>query len=301
MKYFCLVVLTLSTLASSSFSQVPDFSKVHFLHDGDSTNITLLIKNGIKVSDRKVICWFPKDSLSKTKMNEITGMLNKGITAAEKFIGAPLAWQVHQPNEPYTFYFRPDRFVSHASGAGFISIPFWRIKEEKSPWLHEVLHEILYATSEDSVFRYSPQKENDENIPLWLYEGLPDYIALKVSMAENIKWFDVFSNSYQQDFNDIDSLFVEGLTSEKAKYVLTFIGKKGELPELSSGDRFLYAPAFYHGACSFVNYLAASYGLPVLLSSIAAFAHEQEIIEKYTGKSIGTLKKEWLDKLNIVE
>jgi hypothetical protein len=113
---------------------------------------------------------------------------------------------VHQRGEPYTFYFRFDRFVSHASSAGFVSIPFWRIKEGKAPWLHEALHEMLYSKSESLLGKNLSEKEANEKLPLWLYEGLPDYISLKVSLAEHMQWFDAFSNSYQAD---VDSLFIK--------------------------------------------------------------------------------------------
>jgi hypothetical protein len=268
------------------------------VHEGDSLNITYLINNGVKISNGKVICWFPKDSLSEKRMNEITDMLNAGIKGAEEFINAPLSWQVHKPTDPYTFYFRYDRFISHGSDAGFVSIPFWRIKEGKAPWLHEAMHEMLFTKTGSWLDPALPEKEWSEKMPDWLFEGLPDYIAVKVSITKKLPWFDVFSNSPQ---TNIDSLFVEDMKSPKAEYVLSFIGSKGVIPELSSKNRNLYAPAFYHGSHSFVKYLADNYGMKILLSSISSFGQEHEIIEKSTGKTLETLKKEWLDKLKIVK
>jgi len=268
------------------------------VHEGDSLNITYLINNGVRISNGKVICWFPKDSLSEKRMNEITDMLNAGIRGAEEFINAPLSWQVHKPTDPYTFFFRFDRFVSHGSGAGFVCIPFWRIKEGKSPWLHEAMHEMLFTTTGDWFDPAIPEKDWKENMPDWLFEGVPDFIALEVCSAKNLPWFDVFSNSSQRN---IDSLFIEDLKSDKGKYIVSFIGSKGVMPELSSKDRILYAPAFYHGSHSFVKYLAGNYGIKILLASISSFRQENEIIEKLTGKPLEILKKEWLDNLKIAK
>ena len=268
------------------------------MHEGDSVNITYLINNGVRISNGKVIAWFPKDSLSEKQMNEITDMLNAGIREAEKFINAPLSWQVHKPADPYTFYFRFDRFVSHASGAGFISIPFWRIKEGKSPWLHEIMHEMLDTKAGSWQNPDIPEKDWSEKMPLWLCEGLPDFISQEVSSTKNLSWFDIFSNS---QLTNIDSLFVEDMKSEKGKYILSFIGAQGVMPELSSKDRILYAPAFYHGSSSFVGYLVDKYGLKMLLASISSFRRENETIEKLTGESLEKLKNEWLDKLKIVK
>ena len=278
------------------FGQIPDFSKVSELQEGDSLNIVHLINNGVRIADGKVIAWFPKDSLSEERMREITDMLKAGIHEAEKYIHAPLSWQVHKPTHPFTFYFRYDRFVSHASNAGFVSIPFWRIREGKSPWLHEVMHEMLNTKTGSWLVSAVTEKEWSEQMPLWLFEGLPDYISLEVCLANDLPWFDVFSNSRQ---TNMDSLFVEEEKSAKGKYILSFIGAKGVIPELFSKERRLYAPAFYHGAHSFVKYLAGQYGVKVLLTAVSSFQHEQEIIEKLTGKPLELLKKEWLDKLGI--
>ncbi len=296
LRYFYVTLAFVITVVRPLFSQIPDFSKVPVLEEGDSLNIIYLVNNGIKISDRKVIAWFPKDSLSEKKMYEITDTINAGIAGAEKLINAPLAWQAQQPNEPYTFYFRSDRFISHASGAGYISIPFWRIKEGKSPWLHEAMHEMLHPKTGSWVSTDITEKEWSENMPLWLFEGLPDYISLQVSMSKNLPWFDVFSNSSQ---TNIDSLFVHEIKSDKGSYILSFIGVKGVMPELFSKDRIFYAPAFYHGSSSFVHYLSVKYGIKVMVTGIASFGKEQETIEKLTGKSLAVLKQEWQKKLKI--
>lgn len=292
-KYNCLCALFIG-ISTSLFSQVPDFSKVPVLHDGDSLNITHLINNGVKVSNKKIICWFPKDSLSQKQMTKILEMLDVGVSGAERFINAPLIWQLHQPNEPYTFYFRLDRFISHASQYGFVSIPFWRIKDGKAPWLHEAMHEMLASNNGSWSSNTITEKDWSEKMPLWLFEGLPDYISLKVSELENLQWFDVFSSSFTPD---VDSLFSREVNSEKRSYIISFIGAKGVMPELFSEDRVLYAPTFYHGSHSFVKFLVNTYNIDVLLTAISSIGQEQETIEKLTGKSIATLKKEWLIQL----
>lgn len=296
LKYFYLTIVLLIAISNPLAGQAPDFSKTPILHDGDSANIVYLINNGVKISQGKLVCWFPKDSLSEKQMNEITIMISAGIRGVENFINAPLPWQLHQPTEPYTFYFRSDRFVSHASQAGFVSIPFWRIKERKAPWLHEVIHEMLYSKTGSWYSKNITDKEHDEEMPLWLFEGLPDYISLKVSGEENLPWFDVFSNSRQIN---MDSLFTKEIESDKGSYILSFIGVKGIMPELFSNDRMLYAPAFYHGSASFIQYLARNYNIKILLTAISSFKLEQKTIERLTGKTLGVLKKEWLNKLKI--
>jgi hypothetical protein len=231
-------------------------------------------------------------------MNEIADTLNRGIKAAEKYIAAPLPWQAHHFNEPYTFYFRLDSIISHASLAGFVSISFWRIKSARAPWLHEVLHEMLFSKTDTW---YSPEITEDyarQHMPLWLFEGLPDHLSKQVSQANKLPCFDVFSNSYRLN---VDSLFLEDIRSSYGSYIISHIGTRGYMPELSSKDRRKYAPGFYHGSCSFVKYIDDNYGIKILLDAISSFKKEQETIETLSHKSLPVLKKEWLAMLKISE
>jgi hypothetical protein len=72
LKYFYLAIALFIAVPKPLFSQLPDFSKAPNLHEGDSLNIAYLINNGVKITNGKVIAWFPKDSLSEKRMNEIT-------------------------------------------------------------------------------------------------------------------------------------------------------------------------------------------------------------------------------------
>jgi hypothetical protein len=284
----CSLMFYFSIAASETFAQA---SNNIIFDERDSLN-TVLSNNGIKIFDRHVVAFFPKDSLTSTQMQRIVDTLNMGIKAAEKFIYAPLPWQVQDTNSIYTFYFRPDRFISHASMHGYVSISFWRIKNGTSPWLHEAIHEMLNSRAGNWVHPPMTDEEADKRVPDWLSEGLADYISLKVSLLNGFPRFDVFSRSFSMN---VDSLFREDLKSEKGNYVLSFIGKNGVMPELYSNDRQLYAPAFYHGSCLFVQYIAEHFGLNTVLDGNAAFANEQEAIERSTGKSLEQLKQMWLD------
>ena len=114
----------------------------------------------------------------------------------------------------------------------------------------------------------------------------------------DLKWFDIFSRSYSVN---TDSLYLADQKSEKAAYIVPYIGAKGIMPELGSKDRINYAPCFYHGSASLVKYIAETYGIKILLTAIASFNQEQEMLEKLTGKKMETLKQEWQTKLNTIK
>jgi hypothetical protein len=295
--FFFLIQLS-SVHGQHKQDEVPDFTKIKWssLYMEDSLAITNLVLNGTKVVNGRTVCWFPKDSLSSNRMTAIAKLIDRGITLAEDFIHTPADWQAY-PNGTYTFYFRPGKFISHASLCGFISIPLWRIKSDQSPWLHEAFHEMLnhksgaWPTNKDTV-------EWANNVPIWLLEGLPEYFANEVSSANNIPKFDPFTKSYR---TNADSLFLIDLRTDKGKLALTNIGTKGVGPNRSNfqllSDRKSYAPAFYHGSASFLKYISDTYGIDVLLKTIASFKGEHETIEKLTGKSISELKDGWIREI----
>ncbi len=293
-KFKIIIVIALFTFGMKVAAQIPQFYKAPFIQPDDSINITQLIKSGICLSKKNVVAWFPKDSLSTRRMNEILDTLSIGIAAAERLIKTPQSWQVHQKGVPYTFYFRLDNFVSHSSGAGFVSVPFSRIKQGKAPWLHEAIHEMLNskngAWNNGSVALEVVAK----NFPLWLSEGLPEYISLTASQKYKLPMFDVHTKSF---LTNIDSICREDLKGVLADTVLPFIGKKGVLIALFGKDRRLYAPTFYHCSCSFVKYLVEQYGIDPLVASLAAYPREMEELEKRTHSSLYKLKEAWLIKI----
>lgn len=294
-KHITFLLAVLLTIGVKAMSQIPNFSITPNLYEGDSVGITHLIKNGTKLSKGRIIAWFPKDSLSTKRMNEILDTLNIGVVAAERFIKAPHAWQVHQKGLPYTFYFRPESFISHASAAGFVSIPFWRIKQGKAPWLHEAVHEMLNTNAGNWFNESIPEDVWAKNMPLWLSEGLPDYISMQVSQKLKLRWYDVFTNSL---LTNIDSVCREDLKRSNADSILSFIGKRGAMTELFGKDRPRYAPTFYHCSCSFVKFLAEQVGVDPLIASYAAYPLEIEELEKRVSPSLDESKKLWLIHIN---
>lgn len=278
-----------------SYCQVGDSTKKSIINHEDSAMVARLMKDGFSIKKEKAIAWFPNNLLSQEKANAIVDTLNRGIIAAEAFLHAPLAWQVHRPDNPITFYFGNDSFIAHASSADYVTIPFWRIKEGRAPWLHETVHEMLNAKAgnwynNDSI----SEKEWTEKVPIWLHEGLADYITMQVSMLSELPRFDIFEYGSLQK---IDSSCAQKLKNVNRNYVLSFIGKGGALSELHTKDRRFFAPVFYNCSCSFVKFVADSYGIESLLNSLSHFKNEREKIEELTGETMESLKKKWIKRL----
>lgn len=261
--------------------------------DNDSLRVIHLHEKGVKIEKGRVVAWFPKDSLTISRMQSIVDTLNLGVIEVEALMGAPLSWQVYA-NKPVVYYFSPERFISHASWTGFVFIPFWRIKEGKSPWLHEALH-ILLRTNKGSWSDVSFE-ERKELMPLWLTEGLPDYLESKTSHLNQLPRFDLWGDG---GFTMTDASCRSKLESPNGDYVLEYIGREGPLPELFGENRRDYSPIFYNCSFSFNKYIGEKYGQEVLLAAIAEFKQEHQVIELQTGKTIEQLKLDWLEEIRM--
>ncbi|MBI1766782.1 MAG: hypothetical protein HY015_06070 [Bacteroidetes bacterium] len=248
--------------------------------------------NGIEIKKERVIAWFPKDSVSEKRMNEIVDTLNMGIALADKFIGGPKEWQMFS-NKKLTYYYSPGPFfIANTSNSGDIFIPFIRLKNNTMPWLHETMHVLLRSKkgnwhNKSNVISYF-------YMPQWFNEGMAEYLAVKISYDNKIPKVDLFKSG---GYLSVDSVCWKNLQQENGPDVLSKIGKAGAPTELAGEKRREFAPPFYNCSCSFTKYLVETYGLEKMLTANSEFEHEHETIEKLTQKSIEELKKEWIDQL----
>ena len=259
--------------------------------DNDSLRTMALHHQGVKVESARVVAWFPADSLPQARMLALLDTLHRGIAEAEEFLGSPFAWQVFA-GRPIVFYFSPGRFVSHASWDGQVFIPFWRIKSGQSPWLHEALH-IIFRSKKGSWGDVS-REERLTQMPLWLTEGLPDYVDMKIAHQEKFPRFDLWKDG---GLLKTDSACRSKLQGVQGEYILKFIGAVGSLPELFGEHRSQYAPTFYNCSSSFVQFISDQYGIEVLVEAIAEFGKEHRIIEERTGESLEEIRQRWIHKL----
>jgi len=246
--------------------------------------------NGEVAFSDHVAIWYPAGSLTKDEANKLVDELSRGIIAAKKFIGRP-KWNYKSDGRIY--YYLPDaRFISHAPGGNCAFIPLWRMKERKSPWLHESLHLLLKSDKGDWLRGES--KVADRRMPLWLHEGLADAIAIDVSQAEGLVYF---SPLIDVPVDQLDALAARTLRQAPSAEILDAIGGRGKPQGLFGPQREKFAIPFYNGSASFVRYIAKRHGYKPLLSAIDDYDHENETLERVTGETIKSMKEEWLKQI----
>lgn len=254
----------------------------------DSTRVANLQNFGQNFERGRVIIWLAKNSLNPHRITDILDTLNLGIIKASECIGAPHPWQVFA-EMPLTFFLCDDDFVPHASANGYIFMPRKRFETNKALWLHETMHILLRTKSGN--WNDAPQEVTLKKMPMWLIEGLPEYIAMKLSYENNFPRYDAWKDG---GYLMSDSACAEKLHNGKGSYILNFIGKSGVLTELFGKTRPMYAPTFYNCSCSFTKYLVDQFGIGVPLKAISAFGEEENIIQELTSKDLETLRRDWL-------
>ncbi len=247
------------------------------------------VNDGIKIEKGKVVAYFPKDSVSEPRMNEIVDSLNLGIESAISLIGEPQDWQVLS-DKPVKYYFESGDFVSITDINGEIHIPLFRIKNYQAPWLHETMHALL-RTKKGNWNELSRIKRFF-SMPIWFTEGMAEYLAVKIEAVDSIKKFDLMRfGGYQK----VDSSCSKALSLNPD--LISHIGESG-IPTKLLTDRKNYAAPFYTCSCSFVKFLSETYGLDKMLKANAEFQNEEATIESLTGKKMPILKEEWISNLN---
>jgi hypothetical protein len=254
----------------------------------DDENIDALKGEGIAINRERVIAYFPRNSISENRMNEIADTINMGITLADQYISGPHDWQVFK-GKKLSFCFCEGSFISTTSKDGDILIPVWRIENNQSPWLHETMHILLRSINGN----WSP-KSNPVNLikmPMWLTEGMAEYLATKISFEYQIPKYDVFGSG---GYLKVDSVCNVSIRTKHGKQVLKYIGNPGIMIKLFTRKRREYAPVFYNCSCSFTKYLVENYGLENILNAYTKYKREIKTIEDITGKTIDELKEDWL-------
>jgi hypothetical protein len=253
--------------------------------------INTLRTQGVFINRERVIAYFPKNSIPENRMNEIVDTINLGITLADKYIGGPYDWQVFK-NKQLTYYFCEGNFMSTTSKEGDIFIPVWRAQSNQSPWLHETMHLLLRSVNGNWNPKSNPM--NLFKMPMWLTEGMAEFLAMKISYDNQIPKFDLFESG---GYSKVDSICNISVRQENGPHILKYIGEPGIMKKLFTKKRRFYASTFYNCSCSFTKYLVETYGLDKVLNAYTNYKKEIETIENFTGKTMNELREDWLAKI----
>ncbi len=255
----------------------------------DASRVATLAKDGSRLEGEHVIVWFPA-SLARADAEALVKRLDPGVAGLWRRIGTH-EWQAVAKGK-ITYYLSDDTFVSHGSGRAAVFVPMARVRDGRAPFLHEAVHELLESTRTDPPSAGPPIER-----PLWLTEGLPDYIARLVAADVGI----VEAGPWDTPtIAGADAICAERARTPDGATMIRFIGSS-ETPEvLFTTDRRRFAPTFYTCSLSLVNHLSERVGLNHLLELFAfGPAGMNARLDRLGSKKLSEWRTEWLRLLRL--
>lgn len=270
----------------------------------DGNRAAWLEQHGRTVSRRQAVVVAPADSFPEGWQQALADSLDRGVAALRRLIGAPYRWQ-RIAERPVKFYLSPGSFVSHGTGRDIVFISLPRVRDGKAPYLHEASHELLRPRARFPGSRRADtpaaadSARDDARMPLWLFEGFPDYLALTVAAAEGLHEGDVFDIG---GLAAVDSVCAARANASASRAeLLRVVGASGRLEALFTTERRRVAPAFYACAQSMSKYLVARIGVRRVVALFPAITTGSwaRDIERAAGMSLAELRRRWLEQLGL--
>lgn len=290
----CFVFLASTVLRAQSPTPAPaalDWSSE------DSARVAYLTVHGRSYSGPNAVVWGPLDSLDQPWLAAFTDSLATSVDALRRLMGGAYAWQ-RLGQRPITFYFSLGRFISHASGAGAVFISVTRVRQRTAPFLHEAAHELLAPPAPFSPDEYPDSAAGERaaaQFPLWLTEGLADYLAQATAAATGFPEGDVFAIG---GLAKVDSTCAARLAaSPRRDEIVAKVGAGGMLDALFTTERAQVAPIFYVCSQSFTKYLVDRVGIRTVVAAFPGIpANTWETDFTAAAKtSLGALRRTWLE------
>src|SRR5215204_3146435 len=141
----------------------------------DARRIESLEKFGSVLEGAHIILYFPK-SLTRIEAEALIKRLDPAVGGLWKRVGVH-DWQF-VPKGKIKYYLHEDQFVAHATGHSAVFVPMARVKDGRAPFLHEATHELLASKHKPPANIVDSAVVRD---PLWLIEGMADYVSRLVA------------------------------------------------------------------------------------------------------------------------
>ena len=286
-----LVLGAISSVRAQTAQQPP--AALNWSND-DGKRVAELTARGERREGKLVVLFTPAGAIENEDEALLLERLDKGVAELRAVVGRH-PWQV-VGDQKITYYVSPERFVAHASGRAAVFIPLARLQDERAPYLHEASHELL-ATFSQPV---TPDPARAERVrasrPLWLTEGLADYVALTAAARAGVKEGDVFDIG---GLAGTDAACRQRLTGPRGAEVLSFIGALGAPAALFTTERGEVAPTFYACGTSFTKFVVSRIGLTETIGLMPLILTNGVLprIEQLAAKPMDALRSEWREAI----
>lgn len=262
----------------------------------DGKRVADLTATGERREAKLAILFTPAGAIDDSEETALLDRLDKGNNELRRLVGRH-AWQVVRA-EKITYYISPDRFVSHASSKGAVFISLARLQDGRAPYLHEAAHELLESYATPAVVDPEVERRLDAIWPVWLTEGLADYVAQTAATRAGIVEGDVFDIGGIAGAN---AACRDRMKGPRGPELLPFMGAVGTPPALMTTERAEVAPTFYACGLSFTKFVVDRIGLAETIALMPLIVKNGVLrrIEQLAKKSMGSLLAEWRKTIGI--
>ena len=279
----CILLATANTHAQQRLNWSAD----------DGKRVQSLVKGGSRIEGPHVIVYFPP-SLSRADADALVKRLDPAVEGLWRQVGIH-DWQA-VPKGKITYYLHDDAFVAHASGRSAVFVPMARVKDGRAPFLHEATHELLASKRRMSAAGGSA---TPVRYPLWLTEGMADYVARVVADQLGIIEEGPFG---PRTISEADALCAERARKPDGAKMLPFVGTNGVPDVLFTTDRARFAPTFYACSLSFTKHLAEHIGLDALINLFGLTPTDLVArMDGVVGRPLPVVVTEWRTRLGLSE
>jgi hypothetical protein len=259
----------------------------------DGKRVESLVKGGSRIEGTHVILYFPP-SLSHMDAEALLKRLDPAVEGLWRQVGVH-DWQA-VAKQKIAYYIHDDAFVSHASGRAAVFLPMARVKDGRAPFLHETVHELLATAHRTPA---AAGGATSVRYPLWLTEGMADYVARVVADRLGIVEAGPFGTP---TLSGVDTVCAERARTPDGAKMLPFVGADAVPDVLFTTDRARFAPTFYSCSLSFTKYLAEHTSLDSLINLFARPPTELVAhIDGVAGRPLPAVVTEWRTKLGLNE
>ncbi len=280
------VTLLALVVASCSVTRLANPANVRSMWDGDAGCVASARAAGRRLTRSDVKVWVQPDApWSATFADEV----NVGVRAARRF----LAEHGLVARAPIEVYVCDRKVISHAPGGPFVFLARDKVEGRTAPWLHEALHVLLRGDGPNWLTDFDDAVA-DREMPLWLTEGLTEFVAQSTSEAAQVS----NAGPFKATLAELDAACARAAARGPAE-ILEKVGRPGRADALFGPARFENATVFYPCATSFVAWLSGRHGLESLLQAARATPSERERWEELTGASLAAERSLWLRALAI--
>ena len=248
-----------------------------------------------RLETEHLVLYIDKGVLAAEAAREFVDQLERGFVAVSDLLGRGFDAARFKVAKP-TYYLTDRAGISHVSGP-LVFLRAARVVKGPSIAVHETVHLLL--GTDPAAPRNLPETPPDieATTGVWLAEGFASHVATELAPRLGLPPDRLFLKG---DGTTVDAEAAEWLREPRGQAVVSYVGSRG-FPKGLQADRVNVAPPFYVLSESFVKFVTARAGVPVMARLYSEHFDGRATIEddvrRITKVDLSQWRADWLKAL----